>query len=923
VAAWAQVLDGEGNYAAIDPANDNNWYATSVFGVGINRCTEGTSCNEAGFGAPVIDDAQLDNDVQVIPAPWILDPLDTANILLGTCRVWRGPGSGGWSDTYLLSRALDGDAGPQCSGNAEIRTLAASGSGDSREQIYAGMAGLYDGGGSVAGHIFAASVPGNAGQAITWSDLSASPVVNQSSPTEQFNPGGFDISSIFVDPHDPTGLTVYVTVQGFLGNGIDGATIYASTDGGAQWMNIANNLPNVPANSVVVDRNDANVVYVATDIGVFVTTNVANCTNANDDCWSTLGTGLPTAPAIQLATSNAVSAMLRVATYGRGVWQIPLVTAGIIFTSAAASPATLSFSSQPEATESAPQLVTVSNSGTVALTISSVTASGDFSETDHCTSAPIAPGASCAVNVSFTPTQTGTRTGVLTVFGNVAGGQLTAALSGMATAPQSVVLTPLQLSFAPTLVGQSAMAQDVTISNTGNTIATLTSESVSGDFAITANTCGSSLAANYGCTISIGFTPTASGSRTGSFTVVDSAGTQTAQLSGIGQAPATDTLTPSSLTFGAQVIGASSQAQLVTLTNTGDTALQLIATMVSGDFSVVDNCGTSLPGHSTCAISVQFVPTMTGAETGTLTVNDKMRSQTVNLSGTGLAPAGVSATPSTVDFGNYAVGGSSPAQTVTLTDNGGGELTNLSYAVTGDFSLPANAGECGSSLALGASCPINVVFSPSQAGARSGMLTITADGLSAPLLVMLTGNGEDFALQVSGSPSATVTSGQTATYQLQVLPVNNSTGSVSLACSGAPQYSTCTVNPASVTLNSSATAFATVTVATGPSTAASAALSRWERFRTSGKMLALMVPVSFFFLRRRKWKMAAALSASLLIFAVFPIGCGLGASAGSANVSSVGTNAPTNTTPSGTYTITVTGTAPGLSHSAQLTLIVE
>ena len=930
---WVQVLEGEGNYAAIDPAAAENWYATSEFGVSISRCIEGSGCDEAGFGTPVISNTQVEGDGygQTIPAPWILDPQDTSNVLLGTCRVWRGPGTGGsgWSSANLLSPMLDGDQGPSCSGaNAEIRSLAASGSpGDAAgtpERIYVGMAGSRGGldtGGATPGHLFTASVTNPAGTMPKWTDLFHSPVSNSGSAVGEFNPGGFDISSVFVDPHDPTGQTVYATVEGFSGNGFNAAKVYASVDGGADWANISSNLTNAPANSIVVDPNDANTVYVATDTGVWVTTNVASCTNPYDNCWSVFGTGLPNAPPVQLAVFNEGStAVVRVATYGRGVWQIPLVTAETVRTTANATPTSLTFPAEQEETQSAPQQVLVKNTGTFTLTVTSLSITGDFAEIDTCAD-PIAPGDACTVNVTFLPVQTGQRTGVLTIFGNVPGGQLTVSLSGTGNPGASVVLLPRQLTFPQTLVGHAAGAQNVTISNTGGTTASLTSETSTGDFAITANTCSNSLSVNSGCTISLVFTPSTSGSRSGLLTVVDSVGTQTAQLTGTGLAPATDALSPATLAFGAQVIGTASPLQEATLTNTGDQALQLIAAQATGDFSVVNNCGTSLAGHSSCVISVEFVPTKVGSEQGTLTVSDAIRSQAIALGGTGLAPAGISATPASLSFGNYAVGGTSPAQPVTLTDNGGVALANLKYAVTGDFTLPSNANGCGVTLAVKANCQIGVVFSPSQAGVRSGSLTITADGLPAPLQVALAGNGEDFAIQVSGPSLATVTSGQTATYMLQILPTNGSTGSVTLACTGAPQYSTCVLNPAQLTLSGTATASATVTVATGQSASSAAMVRSPGRSQTSGRWLALLLPTGCFLVRRRKWKILAAVCS---VFLVLPMGCGLGVSPGAGSTSGGGSsNSPPNTTPSGAYTLTVTASAPGLQHSVQLTLNVE
>ena len=89
--------------------------------------------------------------------------------------------------------------------------------------------------------------------------------------------------------------------------------------------------------SFAYDPNDANTVYVATDDGVWVTTSIAACANASNACWNLFGTGLPNAPAIQLGIVHGSSSLLGVATCGRGVLQIPLVTAGIVQTTATAT----------------------------------------------------------------------------------------------------------------------------------------------------------------------------------------------------------------------------------------------------------------------------------------------------------------------------------------------------------------------------------------------------------------------------------------------------------------------------------------------------------------------------------------------------------------------------------------------------------
>ena len=176
--------------------------------------------------------------------------------------------------------------------------------------------------------------------------------------------------------------------------------------------------------------------------------------------------------------------------------------------------------------------------------------------------------------------------------------------------------------------------------------ASLQAPAVTGDFAITANTCGATLGALSGCTVSVAFQPAAGGTRTGSLSIADSVGTQTASLSGVGLLPATDALAPLTLSFAAQQLNTASATQQVTLTNAGDAALTLIAAQIaSGDFTVVNGCGNSLNGHSSCSLLVGFVPKSVGPGAGVLTVTDEYRSQTVGLSGIGVAPPGVSLSP--------------------------------------------------------------------------------------------------------------------------------------------------------------------------------------------------------------------------------------------------------------------------------------
>jgi hypothetical protein len=923
---WTQLATGEGGTVAIDQNNSSLWYLSNGAGVNIARCAKGASCAASDFTATAIGAAQVAGDPAEIHAAWMLDLGLTSNLIAGTCRVWRGPATGGalWSSANDISRPFAEPGVSACGSTFPVvRSLAAAGAVNvssnaqnaGSETIYAGMAGSFDSVGGVAGHLFVTSGANLAGNATVWTDASLATVTNDVADARVFNPGQFDISSIAADAHDATGATVYATVMGFAQNGVNAPHLYRSIDAGAHWTNISSNLPNAPANSVVVDPNDANTLYIALDTGVYVTTQVTTCVSSN--CWSIYGAALPNAPVIQLAagaqipTGDGRTGELRAATYGRGIWQIPLLTAtSPTAPEMAISPTTVTYPSEQVGAASAYVTVTITNTGNAVLNVSSVTASGDFNETDNCAGAAVAQNATCTVQVRFLPTAIGRRSGVLTVYGNVAGGQVTAALSGTGTAPPAVVLTPTTLSFAATGVGATSAPQAITISNTGGNSATLQTPMITGDFTIAGNTCGSSLAPNTGCTLSIVFAPTASGTRAGTLTVTDSAGTQVASLSGMGTNPATDSLAPVSLSFAAQQLNTSSAAQQVTLTNAGDVALTLISAQVaSGDFAVVNGCGNSLNAHSTCAFSVTYAPKSIGQQAGALTITDQFRSQTALLSGIGLAPPGVSLSPvNGLTFGATGVGLSAAAQAVTLTNNGGVPLALAGIAATGDFALLAGSNTCGNSLAPTAVCSVQMVFTPSVAGTRTGTVTFSDNVSSSPQTLPLTGVGVDFTLASNGPSSITIASGQTATYALLATSLAGLPGAVAFTCSGVPAHSTCTVNPANPALGG--TANVSVTVATGLATAAADTPQMpWSRGLV---WFAMLAPIGFMFKRARR--------CGPLLMLILMAGCSTGRTVPEATT---GGGATSVSTPSGSYTLVVAGSTAGLVRSVNLTLVVQ
>ena len=322
------------------------------------------------------------------------------------------------------------------------------------------------------------------------------------------------------------------------------------------------------------------------------------------------------------------------------------------------SPSSLTFAAQADGTSSASQPVTIGNTGGGSLLIGTIAASGDYSQTNNC-GAILAPGASCTVNVTFTPTAPGTRNGSLTVTDNSNGqanSTQTATLTGTGFIPTPIVgLLPSVIGFGSQQVGTVSNSQSFPLYNTGNGALTILGVGTTGPFAQN-NNCGVSLAAGASCTINVVFAPAGTGLLTGTVGIVDNNDNvadslQIVNLSGTGTpVPAVAGISPGSLTFFSQLVGTASEPQAVTLSNAASAGLLTISSIAaSGDFSETGNCGGSLAPGTSCTINVTFEPTVTGARTGTLTVTDNNHgvtgsTQTVSLNGWG-RPAGENAAP--------------------------------------------------------------------------------------------------------------------------------------------------------------------------------------------------------------------------------------------------------------------------------------
>lgn len=377
---------------------------------------------------------------------------------------------------------------------------------------------------------------------------------------------------------------------------------------------------------------------------------------------------------------------------------------------------------------------------------------------------------------------------------------------------------------------------------------------------------------------------------------------------------------PNSATFPAQNVGTSSTAIDIQAGNYGD-ATMTPAISISGDFSETDTCGTAVPPGGKCDVQVVFTPTATGTRSGALnfTFGGLYPTETVPLTGTGTQP-GVSLSPTSLSFGQQATGTTSGAQQVTLTNTGTGPLTITSIQTTKEF---AETNTCGGTVAVGASCTIQVTFTPTASGPQTGTLTIADNAPDSPQTVSLAGNQPPTFSLSSGSSSTsdTVTPGQTATYNFDLIPADGFTGTVNFTCTGAPSEASCSVspNPANVTGTSSVAISASVPTQAAstlfPFTPNPSSPTPVFEYLVAAVVLLSILLLCFPSARLKlSWKTASAALAILFMLAA-AAACGGGSSS---------QRQPSNPgTPPGTYTLTVTGTSGSISKSIQLTLKVN
>ena len=313
---WQNALGGDGGFNAINPANPNEWFAANPY-VTILKCEAGTDCNNNGF-FQIVGSSNLGGDQGAFYTPYILDPQNSSELLVGTCRVWRVSTNG--TAPLQLSNDFDSLGTGACTGSEInlVNGLAAGGpaSNSNSTAVYAVTNGYGPLSGKPGGEVW---VTTNAGVSL------------MTNVTQNINPNGYAISSVAMDSSDTTGRTAYVGIMGFSTQAFPTSHVWKTENAGASWTDwsgTGTGFPDAPVNALLVD-SQAGRIYAGTDVGVFFSsTTIANWNEAGPAPGPGVSGFLPDAPvtALQLFNPDAGTKTLVASTYGRGIWNYALVT---------------------------------------------------------------------------------------------------------------------------------------------------------------------------------------------------------------------------------------------------------------------------------------------------------------------------------------------------------------------------------------------------------------------------------------------------------------------------------------------------------------------------------------------------------------------------------------------------------------------
>jgi hypothetical protein len=411
--------------------------------------------------------------------------------------------------------------------------------------------------------------------------------------------------------------------------------------------------------------------------------------------------------------------------------------------------------------QSASQSVTLTNSGTVSVTLSAATPSGSpFSMSGLSIPATLAAAQSISFSVKFAPTAAGVANGGINITDSAPGSPQTVVLAGtgIAVGTPAISVTPASTPFGTVTIGGSG-TQSIKISNTGNATLTITAANMGGssEFSKSGLTLPLTIAAGGSSSFSAKFAPTASGSVSGSISLVSNAPTSptVASFSGTG-APAsapTISLTPTSLTFGSVTVGGNG-TQSVTISNKGNAALTVTAANMAGSAEFTKS-GPTLPltvaAGGSSNFSVKFAPTASGSVSGSVSLvsNAPTSPSVVSFSGSGANPGpAISLNTTNVSFGNVA-SGNSGSQVVTISNTGGANLTVTAANMSGSSEFSTSGLTLPLTVAAGNNSSFTLKFVPTASGSVNGSVSLVSNAPTSPTMINFSGSSGT----VSGGPT--------------------------------------------------------------------------------------------------------------------------------------------------------------------------
>ncbi|MGC1583875.1 MAG: choice-of-anchor D domain-containing protein [Candidatus Acidiferrales bacterium] len=543
----------------------------------------------------------------------------------------------------------------------------------------------------------------------------------------QVVPTGYPAPTLTETGALPTGITLN-GVTGILGGtptatGTFNITLTATNSAGTATQNLAITVSalsqtitfttNAPA-SAVYNSNFTVAATASSELAVVFISSGA-CTNVGATYTMTAGTGTCSVIANQPGNGNYSAA--------------PTVTQTVNATPAGQ---TISF------TTSAPATATYGSSFTVAATASS--------------GLPVAFASSGACANSGATYMINAGSGTCTVIANQGGnGNYSAAtqVTESTTATKATSTTTITSNSPnPSTVG-SPVAIGVKVTGTGTPSGSVT---VTATLSSTSTTCTVTLSSGTGtCSVTLStagtWTLTAAYGGDGNFSSSTSAGTSQIVNAASGS---TLKISPPTLNFGTVYAGTTT-FQTSTLTNTGSSMITFTnfnVMPISGDdssgFLGIELCPRTLNAGRSCVVIMSFTANSDVSKTHAANLeivdNASGSPQMVFMSATVINPQAYLSS-NYLNFGNQKTGTTSAAKQVTLTNAGTTPLTLSGLTVTGNFAIASGGCTGTTSLAPGANCAINVTFTPTTRGQKTGLVKISDNARSNQQYISLAGNG--------------------------------------------------------------------------------------------------------------------------------------------------------------------------------------